>query len=57
MGNDSGNVKVKVHSDSGMGIFWFIGWLFTIGFLHLALPRAIYAIILWPWYLGRFFAR
>ncbi len=57
MGEDSKAVKVKVNSNCGLGIIWFIGWLFTIGFLHLALPRALYAIILWPWYLGRFFAR
>lgn len=37
--------------------FWMIGWLFTAGYLHLAIGRAILAIVLWPYYLGSFFGK
>ena len=42
--------KVKV--ESGFGVIWFIGWLFTIGFLQLVWWKALLALIIWPWYLG-----
>jgi len=41
---------VKV--DTGTGIFWFIGWLFTIAFAHLGVWQAILGILIWPYYLG-----
>jgi hypothetical protein len=56
MGDESRNVRVKVNTGGSMGLVWFMGWLFSIGFLHLTLPRALYAIVVWPYYLGRFFA-
>ena len=42
--------KVKV--ESGFGVIWFIGWLFTLGFLQLVWWKALLALIIWPWYLG-----
>jgi hypothetical protein len=33
--------------------FWFVGWLFTLGFADLATKQAIFAIIVWPYYLGQ----
>jgi hypothetical protein len=42
--------KVKV--ESGFGVIWFIGWLFTIGFLQLVWWKALLALVIWPWYLG-----
>ena len=44
------NIKVKAVSDSAP--VWFIGWLFTIGFANLSVMQAIFAILLWPYYLG-----
>ena len=41
---------VKV--DSGSGIFWLIGWLFTMAFAHLGLWQALLGLIVWPYYLG-----
>ena len=35
-----------------MGILWAIGWLFTIGFLHLSFWKGVLAIIIWPFYIG-----
>ncbi len=35
-----------------LGLLWIAGWLFTIGFLHLAFWKAVLAIVVWPYYLG-----
>jgi hypothetical protein len=51
-------VKVTCRShDSGtiMGSLWFIGWLFTIGYLKLAFWKGVLALFVWPYYLGVFF--
>lgn len=45
--------RVKV--DTGFGIIWFIGWLFTIGFLKLTFWTGVLALIIWPYYLGMAF--
>ena len=34
------------------GAFWFAGWLFTWGLLHLGLPKVLFALLIWPYYLG-----
>ncbi len=34
------------------GSIWLIGWLFTIGYLHLQFWRAVLALIIWPYFLG-----
>jgi uncharacterized membrane protein len=43
---------VRVEQHSVTGSIWFAGWLFTIGFLHLAFWKGVLAIVLWPYYLG-----
>ena len=43
------------HSGTIMGSVWFIGWLFTIGFLQLAFWKGVLALFVWPYYLGVFF--
>jgi uncharacterized membrane protein len=47
-----GMEKIKIEQHSSIGIAWIIGWLFTIGFLHLAFWKGVLAIILWPYYIG-----
>lgn len=42
----------QVRVDSGMGILWFIGWLFTIAFAQLGWGKAILGLVIWPYYLG-----
>lgn len=42
----------STHSGTIMGSAWFIGWLFTIGFLRLAFWKGLLALIVWPYYLG-----
>jgi len=34
------------------GLIWFIGWLFTIGFVGLPFWRALLGIIIWPYFPG-----
>ena len=55
MGDEARNIKIKVETGSAVGTVWFMGWLFTIGYLHLVIPRALYAIVIWPYYLGASF--
>jgi hypothetical protein len=40
-----------------IGPVWGMGWLFTIGFLHLSFWKIVLAIVLWPYYLGAFFGK
>ncbi len=35
-----------------VGPIWFIGWLFTIGFVKLSFWKAVFALLIWPYYLG-----
>ncbi|HEX9503300.1 MAG TPA: hypothetical protein VF974_03165 [Patescibacteria group bacterium] len=46
--------RIKIEQHSFTGFSWISGWLFTIGFLHLAFGKAILAIAIWPYYLGQF---
>jgi hypothetical protein len=46
------NSSRPVRVDAGMGIFWFIGWMFTIAFAKLLWWQAIVGLIIWPYYLG-----
>ncbi len=34
------------------GVFWFAGWLFTIGFANLVWWKIILGIVVWPYYLS-----
>lgn len=45
---------IKVQPDFGM--FWFMGWLFALGYLHLGFWKGVLAIVLWPYFLGVGFA-
>ena len=36
----------------GLGMFWFAGWLFAIGFAHLSFWRAVLGLVIWPYFLG-----
>ena len=48
--------RIKIVEHSSLGMLWFGGWLFTIGFLRLMFWKGLLAIVLWPYYLGAFFA-
>jgi hypothetical protein len=48
--------KIKIEHSSTLGGFWFAGWLFTIGFLHLTFWKGALALVVWPYFLGLVFA-
>jgi hypothetical protein len=48
--------KAKIEHHTFMGSVWVLGWLFTIGFLHLGFTKAVFAILLWAYYLGVHFS-
>ena len=48
--------KIKIEQGGCACMFWVAGWLFTIGFLHLAFWKGVLAIVLWPYYIGVFVA-
>jgi len=48
--------NIKIEQQSSLGLLWFIAWLFTIGFLRLTFWKGVFAIILWPYYLGATFS-
>jgi len=31
---------------------WFSCWMFTIGFAHLSVGKAILALVIWPYFVG-----
>jgi hypothetical protein len=41
-----------VRVDTGSGIFWVIGWMFTIAFAKLIWWQALLGLLVWPYYLG-----
>jgi len=47
--------KIKIEQHTGLGGLWFVGWLFTIGYLQLTFWHGAWALIVWPYYLGAFF--
>ncbi len=47
-----GKQKVRIKHHSGLGLVWFAGWLFTIGFLELSFWKGVFALLVWPYYLG-----
>ena len=44
--------KIRIVQHSFAGGLWCAAWLFTIGFLHLGFWKAVFAILLWAYYLG-----
>jgi hypothetical protein len=48
--------KINITQHSGTGMLWFIGWLFTIGYLQLGFWKGLLGLIVWPYYLGAYLA-
>ena len=46
--------KLKIEQHSFPSV-WLLGWLFTIGFLRLGFVKAVFALLLWAYYLGAHF--
>jgi len=52
MANDKTVIWSNVKMGGLVGPLWMIGWMFSIGFLHLTLGKALLALVIWPYYLG-----
>ena len=50
------NKAIKIEQHSGLGMIWFIGWLFSLGFLKLSFWKGLLAFFVWPFFLGVHFA-
>jgi len=46
------NNKGSGAQQSFIGVFWFVGWLFTLAFAKLLWWQALLGILIWPYYLG-----
>jgi hypothetical protein len=44
--------RIRIEQHGLAGVLWIWAWLFTVGFLHLAFWRAVFGLVLWPYYLG-----
>jgi len=47
--------RIRVEQHGSVGLLWFGGWLFTIGYVHLTFWKGVLALVLWPYYLGLLF--
>lgn len=44
--------RIRIEQHGATGLLWFVGWLFSIGFLHLSFWKGILALVIWPYYIG-----
>ena len=47
---------VKVEQHGPLGALWFIGWLFSIGYLKLGFWQGLLALLIWPYFMGAHFS-
>jgi len=50
--SDEKRIRGKVDVGGLAGPLWVVGYLFTIGYLHLPFGKAFLALVIWPYYLG-----
>lgn len=48
--------RINIIQHSSLGMLWFAGWLFTIGYLHFGFWRGLWALVVWPYYIGSYLA-
>lgn len=56
MSNDVDARRIRIEQHSPLGMAWFIGWLFTIGFLRHGFWMGLLDLFVWPYFLGAHFA-
>ncbi|MBI2188464.1 MAG: hypothetical protein HYU37_15290 [Acidobacteria bacterium] len=44
-------IRIEQHSVGG-GLLWAAGWLFTVGYLQLTFWKGVFALFIWPYYIG-----
>jgi len=45
----------RPHGTVCLGSIWVIGWMFTLGILHLPFLKALLAVLVWPYLIGSAF--
>jgi len=45
-------IQGKIEVAGIVGPFWFMAWLFSIGFIPLSGWKIVWALLVWPYYLG-----
>ena len=48
-------IQGKMEVAGIMGPIWVMGWLFTVGYVGLPFGKAVFAALLWRYYLGTVF--
>jgi hypothetical protein len=46
--------KISIDQHSLFGGLWFASWLFTLGFLHLSFWKSVFALVVWPYFIGHY---
>ena len=44
--------KIRIEQHTFAGCLWFAAWLFTIGYLHLSFWKGLFALVIWPYFIG-----
>ncbi|MEP7239563.1 MAG: hypothetical protein ABI697_01645 [Devosia sp.] len=47
--------RIQITQHSSLGVTWFAGWLFSIGYLQLGFWNGVLGIVVWPYLLGAHF--
>ena len=47
---------VRLEQHGPLGITWFMGWLFSVGYLKFGFWKGVLALMIWPYFLGAHFA-
>jgi hypothetical protein len=47
--------KIKIEQHTLTGGVWMAAWMFTLGFLKLSFWQGVFALVIWPYYLGEYF--
>lgn len=50
-------MKPIIINHDSLNFLWIVGWLFSIGYLRLTFWKGVLALIVWPYYLGRYFTK
>ena len=44
--------RIKVEAHGGLGVVWFVGWLFSVGYLGLGFWKGLLGLFIWPYFIG-----
>ena len=44
--------SINIKNHGSLGVLWFIGWMFSVGFLKLGFWKGALAFFIWPYFLG-----